>query len=133
MQDFQMLLRELENVDEQLDRLEPDATIRRIELHDRQHDLRAQLHSLVPDYDYLRPGSELETELAGLEAQLEEIRRQHINVAEQDGEGPLAKEAGGTDAMNIDRVIDESRGVRGLADRITELRRHLEERMGATS
>jgi hypothetical protein len=128
MQTFDGLLRELVEVDEELDQLPGNAFMQRIELHDRQHDLRARLHELAPDYDSNRPRAELESELEGLEAQLDEIRRQHISMAEQDGEALLGKEAGGTDAMNLDRALDESRGVQALSERIAELRRHIHER-----
>jgi len=128
MAEFDELLHELAMVDEQLQDLPTDAIPERVDLHERQHELRAQLHGLVPDYDATRETGQLEAELAAMEVQLSCIEDQEINVAEQGPDG-TSMQKGLTDAGDIDRKIEEGHGVPALRDRIVHIRGILDERV----
>ncbi len=128
MVEFDELLHELAMVDEQLQDLPTDAIPERVDLHDRQHELRAQLHALVPDYDATRKTGQLEAELAAMEVQLSCIEDQEINVAEQGPNGTSTQQIL-TDAGDIDRRIEEGHGVPALRDRIVHIRGILDERV----
>jgi hypothetical protein len=127
MPDFDELLHALAMVDEQLLELSDDAIERRAMLHDRQHELRALLHILVPTYDVIRSTASLRTELANIEERLRAIEEQEVNVAEkgQDG-GSLIGDR--LDITDIDKRIEEGQGVPELRDRMMHLRRLLDER-----
>jgi hypothetical protein len=127
MPDFDELLHALAMVDEQLLELSDDAIEQRAMLHDRQHELRALLHILVPTYDVIRSTASLRTELANIEERLRAIEEQEVNVAEkgQDG-GSLIGDR--LDITDIDKRIEEGQGVPELRDRMMHLRRLLDER-----
>jgi hypothetical protein len=114
-------------VDEQLLELPDDAIEQRAMLHDRQHELRALLHILVPTYDVIRSTASLRTELANIEERLRAIEEQEVNVAEQGQDGGSLI-GGRLDITDIDERIEEGQGVPELRDRMMHLRRLLDER-----
>ena len=127
MPDFDELLHALAMVDEQLLELPDDAIEQRAMLHDRQHELRALLHILVPTYDVIRSTASLRTELADIEERLRAIEEQEVNVAEQGQDGGSLI-GGRLDITDIDKRIEEGQGVPELRDRMMHLRRLLDER-----
>jgi hypothetical protein len=127
MPDFDELLHALAMVDEQLLELPDDAIEQRAMLHDRQHELRALLHILVPTYDVIRSTASLRTELANIEERLRAIEEQEVNVAEQGQDGGSLI-GGRLDITDIDERIEEGQGVPELRDRMMHLRRLLDER-----
>ncbi len=127
MPDFDELLHGLALVDEQLLELPADAIEQRAMLHDRRHELRALLHTLVPTYDVIRPTASLQAELVTIEERLSAIEEQRVNVAEQGQDGGSLI-GGRLDITDIDRRIEEGQEAPELRHRMMHLRRLLNER-----
>jgi hypothetical protein len=129
MAHFDDLVKELAEVDIQLQDMPTDAYNERITLHDRQNELRAEIHTIVPDYDHTRSNEEIEVELKACVFTLEGAYGIEINVAEMGtASGTFSATDAATDAMQIDARIESSRRVPQIEQRIDHLRNILDER-----
>ena len=120
MSDFEDLLHELAMIDMELEDLPREDIARRAMLRDRQHELRARLHVLVPTYDVIRPTPLLEHELTRIELRLREI------------EETLPRAEADLDTTDIDRRIEAGNDVPELRNRMAHLRRLLDLRRSQT-
>lgn len=129
MSEFDDMVQELAQIDEKLRELPADAFNERITLHDRQNELRAEIHKAVPDYDHTRSTEEIKAELQGCQFTLDGVYSTEVIVEEQGmATGAGSASAAGQDAMNIDARIDKSGQLTWVQNRIDHLNSILEER-----
>lgn len=131
MADFDDMLTRLGEVTDALIALPDDAFAERDALRREQDELRERLADLRgdadPDAD--RPTSDLERELAGLEAGAEGLRKQKIDYAKQMGGGPGgAGEMPGVGSVGLNIGMAEATGLAAMERRMRRIRSILADR-----
>jgi len=107
-----------------LDALPESAAVERAELTERLELLRARMREMVVP---VRTRAQIGDELRRLEARLDQMLRERINLVSQAGGSPAGDMGNVRHAFEINRRIDEATGRAGLEDRIRALRTELEE------
>lgn len=135
MSDLRRVLAELEEVQQELQRLPEDAVTERLDLHERRARLREEAERLR----HLEEGDdsveELRAQLARLEARRDELLARRVTneprggiAAPDTGEYPVEQgEGSGGDRIHLPHTDQWLLEDRRLEERITTLRRRIEE------
>lgn len=122
MADVDSLIRELGEVQDRLIALPDDAFAERFELLKLQDRLREQAAAHTAGVDNERPTEDLLTELASLRQRRDALEAEHINVMLQASNIDAAGFTGHADAAQINRRIDDARGLPQIVSRIGRIK-----------
>jgi hypothetical protein len=132
MSDLDRIFGELSEISMRLMDLPADAYDERAELEARREALHAEAAALRESIGDPRPTPEIETELESLQARLQHVAAQGIDVVSQAG-GSGLEVSGATDTLDLNRRIEASQGADELRTRIKHLEKVLAERAESES
>lgn len=127
MSDLDKIFSEMSEISTRLYDLPADAYDERAALEQRREELRAQAASLSDAIGDKRSTADVKAELRSLRDRLDSIEGSEIDVVSQHGGSGLEVSAA-SDAMDINRKIEEGRGADDLRTRIRQLEQVLAER-----
>ena len=112
------IVRQLSEVQDQLNALPDDAFEQRWELRTRQGELReqARVFAYAPDEDKF--DDELLDELRALRNRMKEIERQRIDLVGQAGGGSMSGEMGNLGGVKLNKSMDDASGLPAIKARI---------------
>lgn len=112
------LVKQLSEVQDQLNALPDDAFAQRWELRNRQAELRekARAFSYAPDEDKF--DEDLLDELRALRGRMKTIERQRIDLVSQAGGGSMSGEMGNLGGVKLNRSMDDASGLPEIKARI---------------
>ena len=129
MDDIGDLTKQLADVQKQLWDLPEDAHAERIELKERQSELRAEAAQYASRLDDDRPTDDLLTELAALRVKMTAIEGKRIDLVYQAGSGGSASgEMGNLGGVAINKGIDDAMGLPKVKARIGVIKGTLSDR-----
>ena len=127
MSDLDSIFSEMSEISTKLYELPDDAYAERVTLESRREELRAEAASLSDSMGDSRPTAEIKAELDALQDRLSTIEGSEIDVVGQHGGSGLEASAA-SDAMGINRQIEQGSGADELRSRIRRLEQVLAER-----
>ena len=127
MSDLDSIFSEMSEISTRLDELPDDAFEERAALERRREELRARAAALSDSMGDLRPTAEIQAELISLRERLNAVEVSEIDVVSQHGGSGLEASVA-SDAIGINRRIEEASGVDQLQSRIRKLEQVLAER-----
>lgn len=116
------LVRQLSEVQDQLNALPDDAFALRSELRTRQSELREQARSFAYARDEDKFDEDLLEELRALRDRMKVIERQRIDLVGQAGGGSMSGEMGNLGGVKLNRSMDEAAGLPQIKARIGEIK-----------
>jgi len=112
------IVRQLSEVQDQLNALPDDAFAQRWELRNRQAELREQARAFSYASDEDKFDEDLLDELRALRERMKMIERQRIDLVGQAGGGSMSGEMGNLGGVKLNRSMDEASGLPKIKARI---------------